>query len=66
MKIALMPLALVLYHALRGAETYDQYISDAEQTGDNDLVQFFRDTKEENWRRADRAKELLAPRLSRS
>jgi hypothetical protein len=66
MKIALMALALVLYHALRGAETYDQYISDAEQTGDNDLVQFFRDTKEENRRRADRAKELLAPRLSRS
>jgi hypothetical protein len=56
----------ILYHALQGAETYDQYISDAEQTGNKDLVQFFRDTKEENRRRADRAKELLAQGLSTS
>ena len=43
--------------------TYDQYISDAEQKNDKDLAQFFRDTKEENQRRADRAKQLLAQRL---
>jgi hypothetical protein len=53
----------ILYHALQGAETYDQYISDAEQRGDKDLAQFFRDAKEENRRRADRAKQLLAKRL---
>jgi hypothetical protein len=53
----------ILYHALQGAETYDQYISDAEQRGDKDLAQFFRDTKEESRRRADRAKQLLAKRL---
>jgi rubrerythrin len=53
----------ILYHALQGAETYDQYISDAEQRNDKDLAQFFRDTKEENQRRADRAKQLLAQRL---
>lgn len=59
-------LVSILYHALQGAGTYDQYIRDAEQGGDNDLAQFFRDTKEENKLRADRAKQLLAQRLSRS
>jgi hypothetical protein len=56
-------LVSILYYALQGAETYDQYISDAEQENDKDLAQFFRDTKEENQRRADRAKQLLAQRL---
>ncbi len=56
-------LVSILYYALQGAETYDQYISDAEQKNDKDLAQFFRETKEENRRRADRAKQLLAQRL---
>jgi hypothetical protein len=56
-------LVSILYHALQGAETYDQYISDAEGKGDQDLAQFVRDTKEEDRRRADRAKQLLAQRL---
>jgi rubrerythrin len=56
-------LVSILYYALQGAETYDQYIRDAEQNNDKDLAQFFRDTKEENQRRADRAKQLLAQRL---
>jgi rubrerythrin len=56
-------LVSILYYALQGAETYDQYISDAEQKNDKNLAQFFRDTKEENQRRADRAKQLLAQRL---
>ena len=58
-------LVSILYYALQGAETYDQYISDAEQRNDKDLAQFFRDTKEENQRRADRAKQLLAQRLGK-
>jgi rubrerythrin len=58
-------LVSILYHALQGAETYDQYIRDAEQRNDKDLAQFFRDTKEENQRRADRAKQLLAQRLAK-
>jgi hypothetical protein len=56
-------LVSILYHALQGAETYNQYISDAEQSGDKDLAQFFRDTKAENRARAARAKQLLAQRL---
>jgi hypothetical protein len=42
----------VLYHALQGAETYQQYIQDAEQRGDQELVQFFRDVRAEEKRRA--------------
>lgn len=56
-------LVSILFHALQGAETYDQYIRDAEQGGDRDLAQFFRDVKEENSRRADRAKQILGRRL---
>jgi hypothetical protein len=32
----------VVYHALQGAETYQQYIRDAEQRGDQELAQYFR------------------------
>jgi hypothetical protein len=49
-----------IYHTLQGAETVAMYIKDAEQTGDNELVQFFRDLKKENETRANRAKQLLA------
>jgi hypothetical protein len=59
-------LVSVLYHALQGAETYDQYVSDAERRGDQDLAQFFRKVKEEDRQRADQAKQLLASRLGRS
>ena len=58
-------LVSIIYHALQGAETYDRYINDAEQGGDQELAQFFREVKEENSRRADRAKQLLGQRLSR-
>ena len=58
-------LVSVLYHALQGAETYDQYIKDAQQREAQDLVQFFHDTKEEERRRAERAKQLLAQYLSK-
>ena len=49
----------IAYHALQAAETIDMYIKDAEQSGQQDIAQFFRDVKEENKRRADRAKQLL-------
>jgi rubrerythrin len=53
-------LVSILYHSLQGAETYDMYIKDAEGSGNQDLAQFFRDVKQENERRAERAKQLLA------
>jgi rubrerythrin len=55
----------ILYHALQGADTYQQYIRDAEQRGDQELAQFFREVQDEEKRRADRAKQLLAKRLEK-
>lgn len=52
----------VMYHALHGAQTYDTYIRDAEQSGDRDLAQFFRDVQQEDRRRSDQAKQLLVQR----
>jgi hypothetical protein len=53
----------VLYHALQGAETYTQYVADAERSGDDALVQFFTECRSEEAQRAARAKELLVDRL---
>ncbi len=55
-------LVSIMYHALNGAQTYDTYISDAEQSGDNELAQFFRAVQQEDQRRAERAKQLLVQR----
>ena len=52
-------LVSVLYHALQGADTCDQYALDAEAEGKNDLADFFREAQAMNAGIADRAKELL-------
>ena len=59
-------LVSVLYHALQGAETARQYIQDAEQAGDQELVQFFREAQD--WQRhlASQAKAVLKQRLGAS
>ncbi len=62
----LYDLISVLYHTLQDAETCLQYIEDAEQTGDNELAQFFRGIQQQDRQRADRAKELLRQRISQS
>ena len=56
----------VLYHTLQGAGTYEQYIHDAQQAGDQELAQFLREVQAEDWRRAERAKELPRQRLGQS
>jgi hypothetical protein len=53
----------VLYHALQGAETIDQYVRDAQSAGDEELASFFEETKEAYAERASEAKALLASRL---
>ena len=57
-------LVSVLYHALQGAETAQQYLQDATQAGDQELVQFFREVHD--WQRhlASQAKAVLKERLS--
>ncbi|HEX8424343.1 MAG TPA: hypothetical protein VF634_13080 [Pyrinomonadaceae bacterium] len=54
----------IIYHALQGAETYEKYINDAEQSGDHELAQYFREVRDQNVRRAEQGKQLLAARLS--
>ena len=57
-------LVSILYHSLEGAEVYAMYVEDAEQSGDNELAQFFQEVQQEEKRRADRAKKLLGQRLN--
>ncbi|HEX5749705.1 MAG TPA: hypothetical protein VFZ09_25970 [Archangium sp.] len=56
----------VLYHCLQGASEIGQYIQDAEQSGDQELVDFFRDYQEAQKDLAERAKNLLGARLART
>ena len=55
-------LSNVLFHAAEGGQVYDKYIEDAERTGDEELAQFFREVRDEDARRAQRAKSLLEQR----
>ena len=55
-------LVSVLYHALQGAQTYGQYIQDAQRADDSELVRFFEQCRSEETDRAARAKQLLVDR----
>jgi cell division protein FtsB len=56
-------LVSIIYHALHGAETYETYIRDAEQTNDSAAAELFREVQQENRRIAEKAERLLAERL---
>ena len=49
----------VLYHALHGAETIEEYILDAEAAGDERLADFFREAQAMQRQLAERAKAML-------
>lgn len=53
----------VLYHSLESASTTQQYIRDAQQAGNNDLVNFFQQVEKVNRQCADQAQQLLAQQL---
>ncbi len=55
-------LSSVLFHSLEGGASYDQYIQDAEEEGDQELADFFRQVRDEDSMRADEAQRLLAER----
>jgi rubrerythrin len=59
-------LVSVLYHALQGAEIYEKYAEDAFRAGEEEYAHFFTGVRDEEHRRADRAKELLARALTGS
>ncbi len=52
-----------LYHLLKGASNSEQYIKDAQESGDQELVQFFKDWQDEQRNFAERAKNLLGSRM---
>lgn len=56
-------LVSVLYHALQGGEICSTYLHDAEQAGDQELSQFFREAQEHYRTMATRAKQLLKKKL---
>ncbi len=55
-------LSSVLFHALKGGASYDRYVRDAEEAGDEELADFFRRVRDEDGMRADEARLLLAER----
>src|SRR5215203_5422411 len=55
-------LASVLYHTLQAGASYEQYIRDAEEAADQELVEFYRELRDADSRRADYAQELIALR----
>jgi hypothetical protein len=59
-------LVSVLYHALQGVETYERYVDDAEQAGDDELVRFFEECRDQENQRAARAKRLLVERIDQT
>lgn len=56
-------LIAVLYQSSDNAESLKTYIQDAEQEGDQELVQFFNGILENNLKAAQSAKEMLVPRF---
>lgn len=59
-------LVSVLYHALKGGATIDQYVSDAEGAGDQELADFLRQVKQGYTRTSEAAKRLLVNRIDHS
>ena len=57
-------LVSMLYHCLKAADAYTQYIADAEDAGDDELTEFFESARVTQNRLAREARELLAERMS--
>ncbi len=49
----------VLYHALEGSQTHGKYVQDAQQSGNQELAQFFQQVQQEDNARAQKAMQLL-------
>ena len=56
-------LIAVLYHSSDNVESLRTYVQDAESEGDQELAEFFGAVLENNLTAAQRAKEMLVPRL---
>lgn len=56
-------LVSILYHALKSGSSSQQYIQDAQQAGDNDLVQFFQQCQQEDLQRVQQAQQLMSRKM---
>jgi len=54
----------VLYHCLKAADACTQYVADAEDAGDEELVDFFENARQQHNRLAREARVILARRMS--
>lgn len=52
-----------VYHMVEGAWKYDIYARDAEEAGDSELAELFRDAQRRHTELAERAKNFLQQRL---
>jgi hypothetical protein len=57
-------LVSVLYHCLKAADACTQYVADAEDAGEDELVEFFEKARQLQNRLASQAREILARRLA--
>lgn len=57
-------LVSVVYHSLKSGLAYQQYIQDAQQSGDNNLVQFFQNCQQAERQRVQQAQQILQQKLS--
>ena len=57
-------LVSVLYHCLKAADACTQYVADAEDAGDDELVEFFDRARQLQNRLASQTRALLAQRLA--
>lgn len=59
-------LVSLLYHCLKAADAYSQYVADAEDAGDDELAEFFDKARKAQNRLASEARELLSQRMADS
>ncbi|MEP7050573.1 MAG: hypothetical protein ABJB12_09485 [Pseudomonadota bacterium] len=59
-------LVSVLYHCLKAADACSQYVADAEDSGDEELIEFFEAARQSQNRLAREARELLVERMAGS
>lgn len=56
-------LVSVLYHTQQGASANEKYVDDAEQSGEQELVDFFRKVQDRDREIGEEAQRLLGARL---
>jgi hypothetical protein len=57
-------LVSIMYHSLQSAAVCELYSQDAEQAGDQELTNFFKQVKEQASQQAEQAKKLMFKRMS--